>query len=990
MAPSDTPHTPPPTADKHSSLRGSIRLRLFLAIALLVFLTSASLTLVGYLFIRDLVEFQAATAPNSISTDPSAVVYELRWRTAAVAIAVILLAWIASYLITRRISRPIRSLSTAASAISQGDHTSRATVYGNDELASLAHVFNDMTAKLAAGQERLEHRVAERTGELRSANDALRVSQALYTSLVEHLPMVIIRKDQQGRFEFVSHSFYEQTGKTPEQVIGFTDADIFPKHLGEKYRNDDLQVMQSGEIFEGVEEHPTPDGSISYVQVLKTPIADHSGNIVGVQCAFWDVTEKRAAEQALRQRTEELQHAHQQVRLARDQAEEASLAKSQFLANMSHEIRTPMNGIIGMAELLHGTNLATQQREYVKLIDRSADALLRLLNDILDLSKIEAGKLELETIRFDPRETLGDSLHLLSVRASEKDLELACRIDPKVPRQLIGDPSRLRQIIINLVGNAIKFTDSGEILVTLSAEQLDSQTAKLNLAVKDTGIGIDSDKQRDIFEAFTQADASTSRRFGGTGLGLTISAQLVELMGGDLQVESTPGQGSTFHFTATFGVTPQTENEQPHTTPQSLTGLPVLIVDDNETNRIILHETLTNWSMAPATAPDPQTAIDKLTHAASQDKPFALALIDGQLDQATGLELAQSIRNNPDIASTPIVLLSTTPSTEESQTAANLNIRHRLIKPVKQSALLDAITQTLGTASSDQPNTTHESQQLPDKPKRSLSILLAEDGPVNQRVAIELLKRRGHKVTLATNGQQATDIAAYKQFDAILMDIHMPLMDGYQATQAIRQIEQNNTPPKRTPIIAMTANAMKGDRQRCLDAGMDDYIAKPIRAATLYLTVEAAAGIADPATTATTDPNFPTGLACDLSDRPATQTNPQESPRNVFDLPAALASCANHRDVLIELIAVFNEEAPTLLAQIDTAIAQSDPETLRRAAHTLKGSARVFAAAEVAETALALENMGRHQELNEAPQAHQRLAIAIDRLLNELNRVTPA
>jgi PAS domain S-box-containing protein len=688
--------------------------------------------------------------------------------------------------------------------------------------------------------ERIQEEVDKATVQLKHAHrslgeqtTALAHSEKFLDDIIENIPLMIFVKDASDfSFERINRAGEELMGYRSEQMLGRTDYDFFPDEQADYYREMDRRAVMERRLIDITEETITTNkGDDRILHTKKMPIFNTRNEPSYLLGISEDITERKQHEEELKSSVFELAQSREQLRRAKDRAEEANQAKSEFLANMSHDIRTPMNGIVGFTELLLGTDLDSLQREYVSLIDQSANSLLRLLNDILDLSKMEAGELTLERARFQLCDLLGESLQTQAVRAHEKGVDLGYRIPPELPTiYLIGDRLRLRQIIDNLVGNAIKFTQEGEIRVEVDMSERTERDLKLHFAVHDTGEGISEAEQERIFEAFRQGSAVTDAK-RGTGLGLTIASRLVHAMNGEIWVDSELGRGSTFHFTADFGIEELPE-DQKIPTPE-VRGKRVLVIDDTRLNRRMLREVFDHWGMDVTLAPSGQRGLE-LIEETRDAEPFDLIVLDQVMPHMNGSDFAKALTRRSEATGTPIILTSSAGLVPlEPSQYEELGVVRNLTKPVKQRELWKAVVEAIGIGERKvRDRDEHETQTA----SMSLRVLVAEDDPVNQRLIERVLERQGHQLELAPNGRAALDAFEPGAYDVILMDVRMPEMDGFETTRQIRQREADTK--TRVPIIAMTAHAMKGDRERCLEAGMDDYVAKPVKADTLHQVLE--------------------------------------------------------------------------------------------------------------------------------------------------------
>jgi PAS domain S-box-containing protein len=649
--------------------------------------------------------------------------------------------------------------------------------------------------------------------ERKHAMESLKLANEFQRRLLSTAATAIVVMEPDRVVTSVNDEFCLITGFSREEVVGHP-CDIFAIEEC-KSKCSLYSTERIGPIFRQNSRIKTKSGQLLSILKNADLMVDESGRVIGGIESFIDVTELISA---------------------REKALAANVAKSAFLANMSHEIRTPMNGIIGMTELALNTSLTDEQREYLDLVMSSADSLLGIINDILDFSKVEAGKIDLEFLDFNLREYLEDLARTLSVQAKDKDVEVACHILPEVPELVVGDYERLGQIVINIMSNGIKFTPSGEVVLRVENQSIHDDEVVLHFSISDSGIGIPHERLDNIFDPFEQVDATTTRKFGGSGLGLAIASRLVEMMGGKIWVESELGKGSVFHFSARFGV-----QEKPETRPvplevTSLKNIRVLAVDDNATNRSILMDTLLSWDMRPTIVEGASEALEVLDQSESEDLVFSLFLLDVQMPGMDGVELASEIKGNPKISSVPIIMLTSAGKPDNMKKLRNIGVSEYLVKPIKQSQLFDKLVSVLSSKTVDERPSIVPPHDLIPKNRRCLKILLAEDNPTNQMLAIRLLGKAGHSVTLAKTGKEAVNAMKLEKFDLVLMDVQMPEMDGFEATAEIRMNEQLSG--FHTPVVAMTAHALKGYRERCLEAGMDGYLSKPIRPRELLEAIE--------------------------------------------------------------------------------------------------------------------------------------------------------
>ena len=835
--------------------------------------------------------------------------------------ACFLLAYLLSRILQKQISQPILALAETARAISErGDYSVRAIKRGRDELGLLTDAFNQMLTQIHEQDQMRSHFVA----------------------IVESSDEAIIGKDLEGTITSWNPGAEKIFGYSAEEVIGKPMLMLVPSDRSDE-ESEILARIRSGQSTEQLETvRVRKDGTRVEIAATISPIKDGQGQIVGASVIAREITELKRAEaeiqelnqeleQRVAKRTAQLEAANEELRTAKEVAEAATLAKGRFLATMSHEIRTPINGVIGMTGLLLQTDLSAEQRDYAETIGSSGESLLTVINDILAFSKVEAGKVELESITFGLRDCIGGLLKPLGIRADHKHLELIADIPADVPDRLVGDPMRLRQVLSNLTDNAIKFTAQGQVVVQVASESAAADAVDLHFSVADTGIGVPADKQAAIFEPFAQVDNTTTRNYGGTGLGLAIASQLIRQMRGQIWMESAVGKGSTFHFTVPFSVQSAAPMPVSPDNLQSLVGLRALVVDDNPTTGRILRDMLLSWGMQPMLVASGVAALDEMLRAQSRKEPFPLVLIDAVMPRMDGLALVEKIHERPGLAGATVMMFSSVVRPRAKARCTQLGIASLLHKPVIESELREAVAIAIHGKPAEL--TPRERKASAARAESRLRILLVEDNAVNKKVALAQLRALGYSATVAGDGFEALRALNQTAFDVVLMDCHMPGMDGYEAAAAIRQ---RDGPQKHTWIIAMTADAMEGDRERCLAVGMDDYVSKPVRTDDL-------AAVLDRARNAAVAP-------IDVQNLERLRSLPGE----------------NGENTLHALIRLFLVDTPSTVAALHDALKRADAAALTVAAHSLKGSSGFFGARRLQELCAQIEKAGKAGNLESA------------------------
>jgi signal transduction histidine kinase/CheY-like chemotaxis protein len=869
----------------------------------------------------------------------------------------------------RIVSDPILEVSEVAGRVSrEEDYSLRALAHSNDEVGILVRAFNQMLERiqqrdlaLKHANEDLETRVQQRTAALqqeilerKQVEDELRRKTAFLEAQTNATVDGILVVSPDNKRLLHNQQLVKQWSVPHEIIADQDDQPLFNYVL-----NLTKDPEQFKERVRYLNEHPNEVSrdELEFKNGLvldrySAPVLGEEGQYYGRVWTFRDITQRKQTEAALLR--------------AKIAAEAANQAKSEFLANMSHEIRTPLNAVIGMTELALDSKPDPVQREYLETIKYSADTLLTVINDVLDFSKIEAGKLDLDAFDFNLRDALEETLKPLAMRADEKRIELLCEIASDVPEMVQGDSSRLRQVVLNLLGNAIKFTHQGEVALKVEVEAHEHDHELIRFTVRDTGIGIPPEKRESIFEPFTQADTSTTRKYGGTGLGLTISARLVSMMGGKIWFESEVGKGTQFHFTTRLKALPRHEQLEVAIPAAILRGMSVLIVDDNATNRRILREMLARWEMCSHEADSGAQALVQLISAQAAGNPYRLILTDMHMPNMDGFTLVEQLRQIPGLSTLAIMMLTSAGHLGDAERCKKLGITSYLVKPVRKWELLNSILKVVGQTDSVRP-TAESAHEIGLPTSTAFHILLAEDNRVNQTVATRILEKMGHSVVLANNGKEAISTLATQKFDLVLMDLQMPEMDGLSATRSIR--EQEKQTHSHVPIIAMTAHALKGDRERCLEGGMDGYVSKPINVKELR-----------DAMAAVVQGESGSGLA---------KVEPALAPKEnviAWNVPETLERLGGDVSLLGEVVQIFLVETPRKLSQLREAIAEPAPATVERTAHSLKGELGYLGITGASQRARELEEMGRKNDLQTAPAVFAALEAELVQVLASMRK----
>jgi PAS domain S-box-containing protein len=807
------------------------------------------------------------------------------------------------------------------------------------EVGQIAQIYNGVV-------QRAQDEIRSREEVMR----ALRTAEEKYRSIFENAV--------EGIFQTTPDGQYLSANPTLARIYGYDNVGDMQRGIRDIQHQLYVDPRRRQEFADQIKAHGVvrsfesqvfrADGKVIWISENARVIRDEQGKVSYYEGTVEDISERKQAEELIRQK---------------EAALASSSAKSEFLARMSHEIRTPLNGVIGMLELLQGTHLTQQQHRYARVAKNSADTLLTLVNDILDFSKIEAGKLELEHTDFDLHALLEDSAELFAERAAEKGLELVCHLAPDLPAGVQGDPDRLRQIVVNLINNALKFTQRGQVVLRVVRDEqqpAEANAMRIRFCVEDTGIGIPDDRLDRLFQSFSQVDVSTTRKYGGTGLGLAICRELVTLFGGEIGVNSTLNKGSQFWFTLTLQVQTQTQR-RPLLMPRELENVRVLAVDDNQTNRELLHEQFGSWGLSIESASGGREALEKLAVGRSQQRPFQLVLLDFNMPGMDGLELARAIRIQPDYEDARLVMLSSSGTLFDDPRLARSGLSACLPKPVRQSKLFDTVVEMFGPQKRNQPAVLPAAPLAKKINKQRAKILVAEDNEVNQQVVSEILAAAGYSCELVGNGRWALEELARHTYDLVLMDCQMPELDGFETTRTIRQQEADNNSSKRLPIIALTANAVAGDRERCLQAGMDNYVTKPINPSLLIPAIEELLSKTIATAAETTNPipvveTLPTDGICETS-----KLLP------ILDLKPLRERCMNDDSFLKRVLDKALVRIPVDVLNVLSAAEETNFENLARGAHALAGMSANLEAQQLLAAARGLEDLARRQETSALP-----------------------